>query len=287
MKEFLKLLVSFLPIKLQTYINFPIRMGYFPRLNNPRSFNEKVQYRKLYQNNPNFVICSDKYEVRDFVANRIGEEFLIPLMYVGDDITEEYLNSLNTGYVVKTTHDSGGVSIVRAGEKPNYRDIVSRTRESLKRDFGKLVHESWYSDIKPKVIIEQMLQDGNGNPPSDFKFHVFNQKDGSDLIFLAIDYDRFTDRQSRSFYNEKGELLPFGSEFKNKCKPLGNVKNLSQMFSLARELSKGFDYVRVDLYNVDGQIFFGELTFAPGSGYTLFTERKYDFDFGNHWQLAK
>lgn len=285
MKEILKSLVLLLPNKWQVWLNVKVRVGYFPNLNHPKSFNEKVQHRKLYDHNPLFVICSDKYAVREYVREKIGEEYLIPLLYVGDSISESDLQAIDCDYVAKTTHDSGGIAIVKQGDKVDLTVIVKTLKKSLGHDFGKQVMEPWYSKIKAKIIVEKMLKNEAGNSPDDYKFHVFNDGKGNKKVLLAVDYDRFSDDQSRTFYDENGNILPFGSEYKNKFTPLRRIENFNKLISLAKQLAEDFEYVRVDFYIVKETIFFGELTFAPGSGYTVFSERKYDFELGSFWKL--
>jgi hypothetical protein len=283
MKDLLKKMLLFFPIKWQIFINFRIRNGYFPNFEKPKSFNEKVQVRKLYDDNPLFVTCSDKYLVREFVGDKIGFEYLIPLIYVGEDLTVDILKSLKKNYVVKTTHDSGNVFLVKENESIDYNNVVHKIRDALKFDFGSMVHEPWYSKIEPKVIIEEMLLSELDIIPNDYKFHVFNSKSGNATVILGVDFDRFTSLQSRSFFDEQGNSIEMEIDYPNrKCK-LPNIDNLNEMFKIAKVLGSSFDYVRVDLYSVNNKIFFGELTFAMASGFAIFKSKEKDFEFGSYW----
>ncbi|BCE00394.1 ATP-grasp fold amidoligase family protein [Marinicellulosiphila megalodicopiae] len=287
MKELLKLAVTKLPNKWQVYLNFRVRVGYFLSLKNPKGFNEKIQHRKLYDNNPLFTLCSDKLLVRQYVKDKIGEQYLIPLLYSGDNISISTLKSIESDYVVKTTHDSGGLCVVDKNKTNNYQQIKQILDRSLAHDFGKQVTEPWYSKIEPKIIVEKMLKGKDGGVPKDFKFHVYT-KNGKQKIILNVDYDRFTDEHSRTYYDEELNILPFTwSCEKNYFKELKEVANYQQMLSLVKKLAEDFDYVRVDLYNVDGQIYFGELTFAPGSGFEPYCDKKYDFMLGDYWDYPK
>lgn len=285
MKEILKSLVLFLPIKWQIFINFKVRIGYFPHLYKPRSFDEKIQYRKLFDKNPLFVTCSDKYAVRDYVKNKIGEQYLIPLLYVADDITKEDLEKISCDFVAKTTHDSGGIAIVKQTAPVDFDKVVKGLRKSLQHDFGKETTEPWYSKIQPKIIVEKMIKDENGNSPSDYKFHVFNEKNGDCKVILGVDYDRGTQFHTRTYYDENLNILPFSTIYNNEFRTIKNSPHLEQMLALSKKLAVDFTYVRVDLYLTKDRVYFGELTFAQASGFNKFNERKYDFELGSYWNL--
>ncbi|MFT6989209.1 MAG: hypothetical protein ACJASL_001177 [Paraglaciecola sp.] len=284
MKGLLKKLVLLLPLKLQIFLNFKVRIGYFPKLSKPRSFNEKIQHRKLYDDNPLFSICSDKFEVRNYVESKIGEEYLIPLLFVGDEISEQELRNLQGNYVVKATHDQGSVFLKKDDDTPNFSSVASQFNKALQCDFGRFSGEPWYSKIPPRIIVEEFISNDTNERPRDYKFHVFKNEDGF-VTYLAVDFDR-GDGMTRNFYDRNGTRLPFGCNHPTNEKSIDEVKNLQKMFDLAEELASDFDYVRVDFYNVDGKIYFGELTFAPQSGFNLFYPPLYDFEFGSHWQLS-
>ncbi|GGB75169.1 ATP-grasp fold amidoligase family protein [Shewanella inventionis] len=284
MKQILKKLLLLFPIKIQIFFNFRARNGYFPNFKKPKSYNEKVQFRKLFDNNPLFVTCSDKYKVRGYVEAKVGKDYLIPLLYVGENISEKVLRNIEKNFVVKTTHDSGTVIIIKKNDEVDYKFVVDSITKSLGYDFGKLVHEPWYSKIEPKVIIEEMLQGENGSVPNDYKFHVFNRKNESPKVILGVDFDRFTKNQSRSFFDESGRQLDFEIDYPNLKKERPNIDNLDEMFRIAKALSEDFDYVRVDLYSVNNKIYFGELTFAMASGFAIFRTKEQDFEFGKFWE---
>lgn len=281
MKYLFKKLVYLLPIKTQIIIRGLYHLGYYLDLNHPKTFNEKIQARKLDKVNDLFVICSDKAAVRKYVADKIGEEYLIPLIYVGSTITVEQLKKFGIGIVAKTTHDSGNVHLITDSNQ-NYQEICSALLGHFDHDFGKRTHENWYSKISPQIIVEKLLVKKNGEIPEDYKFHVFN-KNGKFKVILQIDYDRFTDH-NRSFYDENLKLLPFSIKYKNYQKEITiPPKNFDRMIDLSKKLSSEFEYVRVDFYNVDGDIYFGELTFAHGSGFEDFLPKKYDLIIGQEW----
>jgi len=283
-KNSLKALVKMLPVKAQIWINFRIRVGYFPNLGSPKTFNEKIQWRKLNADNPLFVTCSDKLSVRDFVREKVGGKYLIPVLFSGKKISVGQLRSLDGDYVVKTTHDSGGVFIVKSGSDNDFNFIAQGLEKSLLRDFGREVQETWYSKIEPMVLAEKMLQDSLGNSPQDFKFHVF-RKGTERKIVLQVDYARYQSH-SRSFYDEALTLLPYSLKYPNDLREIGEIENYKEMITLVEKLSEDFGYSRVDLYNVDGRIYFGEITFAAESGFGRFSSKQVDNELGEYWGVC-
>ena len=262
---------------------FRKRLGYWPNLENPQSFNEKIQHRKFYWHNPSFSEYADKYAVRAYVKATIGEEYLVPLIAVHHSVSELDFDAYGPNYVIKLTHDSGGVFLCKNG-KINRAKVLRRLKRKFKRNMGIKRNETWYTPIKPKIIVEALLQDKSGNVPEDFKIHVFNKPGEAPRCFLQVDYQRFSNKH-RSLYSESGELLPFSLKVVNKFVELDQPKNLSKMFELAKKLSQGLDYSRIDLYNIEGKIYFGEMTFAHAGGFGRFTPDEYDFKIGEWWQL--
>lgn len=283
-RKILLALLRIMPNKLHIWLRFRYHVGYFPSFNNPKSYNEKLQHRKLCENNPLFTTCSDKLMVREYVKQKVGSKYLVPLLFKGDDICKEDLESINEDFVIKPTHDSGSACIVQKDNDIDLNSVVVQIKQALKHDFGSETLETWYSLIKPRVIIEKMLKNTDGKSPNDFKFHVFNSDKGSKVIF-SVDYDRHINH-SRTFYNEDLEVLPFSAgDCANYLIPIDNLENYDEMLYVVKKLAEDFDYVRVDLYNIDGKIYFGELTFAPQSGYLEFSDFKYDYILGNYWDM--
>lgn len=281
MKKFFNKLIVFLPRKLQIQLKGLWNLGYWLRLDKPITFNEKINKRKLDKINELFVICSDKAKCRDYVKNIIGEKYLIPILYIGKDITVEKLGSFGANIVVKSTHGSGNVFIIR-DESDSLSLICKSVLESLSEDYGKKTFEHWYSKIEPMIIVEKLLIKTDGNLPEDYKFHIFNNK-GNVKVILQVDYDRFIEH-TRTFYDEDLNILDLSIKYPNKKIPLIKPDNYENMLYIAKQLSKDFDYVRVDLYNLEGQIYFGELTFAHGSGFEKFDCKKNDYLLGGYWQ---
>lgn len=265
----------------KTQIRCYKKLGYWPNIRQPQTFNEKIQHRKFYDSpNPLFSVCADKFRVRQYVAEKIGEQYLIPLLDVVETPEALNLKAYGERFVVKTTHDSGGVFICQR-DQVNKVSLCKKLHKHLSRDAGKRRNEYWYSAIKPKIIVEQCLTDENGRLPEDYKFHIFN-KGNQKTFYLQVDYDRH-EQHKRSIYDANGQLTQIGLKKPVYTKPLANIQNYSKMVELAEKLAAEFSYVRVDLYNLNGQIYFGELTFGHGSGFERFSKKEFDQQWGQLW----
>ncbi|ALS31794.1 hypothetical protein PTRA_a0436 [Pseudoalteromonas translucida KMM 520] len=267
--------------KLMTRVDIFYRHGYWPNFKTPRSFNEKIALRKLNPL-PIYTELSDKYLVRKFVEKTIGPEYLIPLYKVVDRLCLEDLRDLPSNYVIKSNHASGSehITIVNEESKLNKIDIVNKFKNSLLQPYGLNSAELHYKEIKRKVIIEKFISD-NGKVPVDYKFHVFNKK-GKTKWFLQIDIDRQINHK-RVLLDDELKQVEFDIQHKSFAwEPIYN-KEIFQMAELAKKLSSNFNYCRVDFYLVNGDIFFGEMTFTHGGGCEVFYPKAADFIFGDHW----
>lgn len=242
----------------------------------PETFNQKIQFRKLYDNNPLYSICSDKYRVREYVKEKIGEEYLVPLYLVTDKLTEEQWDKLPNSFVAKTNHDSGTVKIIKDKSKVDKKKILRELNMSLKFDYGVSSLEKYYSDIPRKIIIEKYLED----EIIDYKFLCFNGK--VEMLFLCL--NRNTTGLNVDFYSKEWQKLPFERHYKSSNKILEKPSNYEKMLGISEELSKEFDFVRVDLYEINNKVYFGELTFCPGSGLEEFTPEEWDYKLGSYWK---
>lgn len=255
---------------------FKSKLGYeIDFTKEPETFNQKIQFRKLYDNNPLYSICADKYRVREYVKSKIGEEYLIPLYFVTDNLTEEQWEHLPNSFVIKPTHDNGTVRVVKDKTKVNKNKILKDMELALKLDYGKVSMENFYSDIPRKIIAEKYLKDNI----EDYKFHCFKDK-----IFL----ERITKIGLGSMYDiEKWKNLKFSIGYDVDGTTYEKPKKFEEMVEIAKKLSEDFEYVRVDLYNVDGKIYVGELTFCESSGFGKFTDEAWDYKFGSYWNQKK
>ncbi|MFK4786231.1 ATP-grasp fold amidoligase family protein [Fusobacterium sp. MFO224] len=263
---------------------FKKRVGYEIDFNKePKTFNEKIQFRKLYDKNPLYSICADKYRVREYVKDKIGEEYLIPLLLVTDKLTEEQWDKLPNQFVAKANHNSGPVQIVKDKSKANKKEIIRELNNQLKLDYGVLSLENWYSDIPRKIIVEKYL-DHEGDTLEDFKFSVF--RDEKKIFVDNIIIRNKKNLHSRIFdENWEPQNFQMGTiKYEAKIK---KPNKYEEMLEIVKKLGQDFDYARVDLYNINGIIYFGELTFAENSGFGEFNPSEYDYKFGNFWKQKK
>lgn len=237
----------------------------------PETFNQKIQFRKLYDDNLLYSICADKYRVREYTKEKIGEEYLVPLYLVTNKLTEEQWDKLPNSFVAKANHNSGPVQIVKDKTKANKKEIIRELNNQLKLDYGILSMEKYYSDIPRNIIVEKYLKDNI----EDYKFHTFRKK-----VYL----ERITREGLGSMYSVdvwKNMNFSIGYQVDNNIYP--KPKNFEKMLEIVKKLSQEFEYVRVDLYNVDGKIYVGELTFCESSGFGKFTQEEWDYKFGSYW----
>jgi hypothetical protein len=261
---------------------------YLPDFHNPKTFNEKINYRKRNAEHKLFSVCADKIEAKRWAAEIIGDEFIIENYYVGKSITPSKLKEIISekgDCLVKANHNSGPVHLLTPSSTVEQIDRACfSVNEQLKVDFGKLSGEPWYSEIQPRVLVERCLRPEPGETDiRDYKFHVFKQKDGNSKIVLHIDFDRYTNH-NRSFFDEQLNWLPFAIKYPAIRREIEKPKSYDKMCELAKILAKPFSYARVDFYNVAGSIYFGEVTFAHESGAGDFTMYAYDLWMGKLWQ---
>lgn len=252
----------------------------------PETFNQKIQFRKLYDNNPLYSICADKDRVREYVKEKIGEEYLVPLYLVTDKLTEKQWDKLPNSFVAKANHNSGPVQIVKDKTKVNKKEIIRELNNQLKLDYGILSMEQYYSDIPRKIIVEKFLENKEEKDLRDYKFFCFD----GEVKYCQLIKNR-TIEETIDFYNRNWEL----QEFIGLLNPINPIekhsttvnnkpKNYSLMLELAEKLARDFDFVRVDFYNIDGKIYFGELTFCPASGIGTFIPEEWNYKFGSYWK---
>ncbi|EGR2552346.1 ATP-grasp fold amidoligase family protein [Vibrio parahaemolyticus] len=279
-KQYIYKKLESIPFNLGLKIKFKRAHGYDLNFD---TFNGKIQRRKLKGKNRLFSLCSCKFTVREYVKYKIGEKYLIPLLYISDKISEEDIKDLNQSAVIKATHNSGPVYIYDQ-DRENAAEIARSLNEQVKNDYGKASYEKWYSDINPLILAEEKLVKKDGSIPEDYKFHVFNQGNDDFVIFVQVDFERHKDH-NRTIYDVDLNIIDTDICYKNKKVILQKPEGFSEMIDVVKKLASDFSYVRVDLYNVDGAVFFGELTFAHGSGFEKFSNIEYDILFGKLWKL--
>lgn len=255
-----------LPDYLYLKYKFKTFMGYSLNLNNPKTFNEKLQWLKLYDRKQEYTKIVDKYKVREYISEKIGEEYLIPLLGVWDDPDDIDFDTLPNQFVLKCNHDSGGLSICRDKKTFDVNIAKKKLKKSLKTNYYYSGREWPYKNVSRKIIAEKyMVNDSNSNEFTDYKFFCFNGY--VDCVMVCL--DRNSGDPKFYFFDKDWKLKRLNKRGKEAPKDFTIPKPecIDKMFEIASKLSEGFPFVRVDLYQSYGKIYFGEMTFYPDSGF--------------------
>lgn len=267
------------------YIKLMFRsiMGYELPLENPKTFNEKLQWIKLYDRNPQYTIMADKVKAKEYVSELLGDSLIIPTLGVWDRADIIDFSSLPKQFVLKCNHNSGlGMTICTDKDKLDIKKTISDARRGLKQNYYMYGREWAYKDIPRRIFAEKYMIDKKEGELRDYKFFCF----GGKCKFFKIDFDRFTEHHA-NYFDLNRNLLTLGEVI---CPPKPDKKlripdTIDKMVEYAEILSKNHPFLRVDFYDVDGHIYFGEMTFYPSSGFGPFTEEKWDRILGDMLQL--
>lgn len=246
----------------------------------PVTYADKLAWLKLNKKNPLLTKLVDKYEVRTFVEERIGSEYLIPLLGVYNSTTEIPWDTLPEKYVLKCTHDSASVILHTADEGFDKEAAIKSLNKHLGRNMYYYAREYAYKDVPPRIVCEAFLDD-DGKAPSDYKILCF----GGEPKYIILDMDRFGDHH-RDCYDTNWVKQDLTADHEQGAGVAPKPEGLDNMLELARTLSKGFPHVRVDFYNVAGKIYFGEMTFFPWGGPIWFKPDEWNYQFGELIQLG-
>ncbi len=282
----LEMLVSFLiPDKLYTNFRFLKHFGRFPNYGNPGSFNEKIQWLKLYDRNSLKTFCADKILVRKYAKEKIGEDICVPLLFHSDDLddlTQEVLP--DTPFVIKTNHDSGSVYVFDKKSDCNIEELKFLLKRHLDRNYFYKTREFQYKNIHRQFLIEKKLVSKDDNGLIEYDFHCSK----GNILFLTYDNTKNKVRY-RKVLNEDFTDAGFTYSYRSKTAEYKGVlekpMNYNLMVDYAKKLSEDFLYVRVDFFYVNDQIFLGELTFHPGSGLSRFFPDSFDYSMGEKIKL--
>ena len=260
---------------------FPLKVGYKLNLNNPQTYNEKIQWLKLYDRNPKYTTMVDKAEAKKYVAGIIGEEYIIPTIAVYDSVEEIDFDKLPSQFVLKVTHDSGGIVICKDKSKLDIPSTLALLNKSLKTNYYWKNREWPYKNVKPRIIAEQYMEDESGWQLKDYKIFCFN----GEPKFIEVDYDRYIGHKL-NVYDLNWNFIDFYMTSPNdKNVRIEKPAKLDEMLDIAKKLSVGLKFVRVDLYSINENIYFGELTHYPGSGFIDFHPKEYDNKLGGMLSL--
>ncbi len=264
----------------ETYlkIGYRIRMNKKLNLKHPTTFNEKLQWLKIYDRKPVYTMMVDKYEVKKIVADKIGGEYIIPTLGVWDKFDDVDFDSLPNQFVLKCTHDSGGLVICRDKSKLDIEAVRKKINRCLKRNYYYTNREWPYKNVKPRIIAEKYMADESGYELKDYKFFCF---DGlAKVMFIASDRFNPNEETKFDFFDMDFNHLPFTNGHPNASHDIRCPESFEKMKELAGILSKGIPQVRVDFYDINGQVYFGELTFSHWSGMTPFEPEEWDEKLG-------
>ncbi|SIS82743.1 ATP-grasp fold amidoligase family protein [Salimicrobium salexigens] len=274
-------LTDFIPDKLMINLQYKIATGRTLNLKNPTRFSEKLQWYKLFYRDPLLTKCADKYEVREYVSSKGYEDILVPLYGVYDRGEDIDFEDLPDKFVLKTTNGSHTNILCEDKSKLDKKATVRTLNTWLKKRSSKLGREWAYYDINPKIICEKYLDKDKNNDLIDYKFFCFN----GEPIYLYVIIERFLeDGLKLGIYDTEFKKLPYRrADINGITSNVSKPKNFDKMVEIAKKLSEDFPHVRVDFYNIDGEIFFGELTFYDGSGYKGFIPDEFDFILGREF----
>ena len=254
-------------------------------LDNPKTLNQKLQWLKLYDRKPEYTVMSDKYAVRAYIAEKLGEEYLIPLLGVWDDPEDIDFAALPDKFVLKCNHNSSmGMCICKDKSKLDSEKIKRELKKGLQQDYYLTGREWPYKDIKRRIIAEQYMESSADDLP-DYKIHCFN---GEPRMILVC-RDRFkATGLTEDFYTQSWERLPLKRpNVPNASEQIHKPAQLEKMLEMAKILAKDIPFVRVDFYEINGKIYFGEITFFPASGMVPFEPEQWDETFGSWLKLPK
>lgn len=280
--------LNWIPPQKMIQINYKRKMGRAIDLNNPKTLNEKLQWLSLYDRKPEYTMMVDKFEVRKYIEVTIGKEYLNDLLGVWDNAEEIDFDQLPNEFVLKTNHASGGVIVCTDKSKLDKERVIKNLNARLKMNPWYYYQEWPYKEVKPKIIAEKYLrQIVNGNEGLiDYKFYCFNGVPKFLYICREV-YFRDDRKDFLDFYDTQFHKLPVKrADIASFEEIMIKPNNFEEMLNIAKILSKGHLFVRVDLYSVDDQVYFGELTFKPTGGFAKFDPPEYDEIWGRELDIS-
>jgi len=242
----------------------------WPNIKKPKSFNEKMLWLKLNYRNVYDSLLVDKYKVRDYVKEKVGEKYLIPLLKVYSSPSEITIENLPQKFVLKPNHGSGWLYICRNKKEIDITALRKKFEKWHSKNFYFIGREWQYRNIKPVIVCETLLED-QSNKLLDYKFFCFN----GNPKYIQIDVDRF-DNHKRVFYDSFWNKMPFTTLYPKYEHEIPKPSNYNEMENIARKLSDNFAFARIDLYTLNNKVYFGEITLFHGSGNEPFYPKEFD-----------
>ena len=275
-------LVGLLPDRLAIQLLYLRGFGRFIDFDHPRTLTEKINWRKLYQRDPRFRRYSDKLLSKVLVAERVGAQHVIPVLWSGESADDIPFDTLVPPYVIKTNHSCNTNLFVRDRAELDPDRVRATFRDHLAKPYASLLREWGYIDIPRRVFAERMLLTREGKPPEDFKCFVYHGR----VRFIQYDRDRF-EHHTRAYFDREWRRLPAKVLYPQVDTDVDRPERLAEMLAVAEAIGSEFDFVRVDLYHTEQGVFFGEATFYPGGGFDAFEPAAWDAEFGRHWMPAR
>lgn len=250
-----------------------------------QTYNEKLQWLKIHHREAVMTDMVDKYQAKKYVADRIGEEYIIPTLGIYDSVEEINFDALPNQFVLKCTHDSGGIVICTDKSKLDIDATCVKLKKFYKRRYYWQNREWPYKNVPRRIIAEQYMVDESGYELKDYKFFCFDGKPKA--LFIATDRGRKDEETKFDFFDMEFNHLPIKNGHPNSPHPIARPAGFEKMKELAAKLSQGQPHVRVDFYDINGKVYFGELTFYHWSGVVPFDPEEWDYIFGSWIQLPK
>lgn len=269
-------LLNWMPDKPYLQIFYYAEFGKFIDFKNPKTFNEKLNWLKLYYRRPDLITLVDKYEVKKYIADKIGEQHVIPTLGVWDKFEDINFNELPNQFVLKCTHDSGGLVVCKDKSKLNLKEVKAKIEKSLTNNYYLWTREWPYKGVKPRIIAEKYMEDQETGELRDYKFFCFNGE--PKLMFVAS--ERGLKNTKFDFYDMQFHHMNIVQHYPNSEYSIEKPEHFEKMVMLAEKLSAGFPHVRVDFYEANGQVYFGEMTFYHFGAIVPFETEEWDKKIG-------
>ena len=269
--------LRFLPDKMYLQLYYFAQFKKFINFKNPKTYNEKLNWLKINDRNPEYTKMVDKYEAKEYAASIIGDEYIIPTLGIWDKFEDIDFDQLPNQFVLKCTHDSEGIVIVKDKSRLNLEEAKNKINEAMKYNFYYIGREYPYKNIKPRIIAEEYMEDQTYHELRDYKFFCFDGEPKA--MFVASDRDK--GETKFDYFDMNFNHLDIVQHYPNAKEKIDKPVNFKKMIELSKKLSSNLKHVRVDFYEVNGMLYFGELTFYHFSGLQPFNDTKWDLKFGD------
>jgi len=256
---------------------YKIRVGKKLNISNPQTFNEKLQWLKLYDRKDIYTTMVDKYEVKKYVSDIIGEQYIIPTLGIYERFDDIIFDDLPNQFVIKCTHDSGGVFVVKDKNNIDLKKIKKFINKHLKKNYYYPCREWPYKNVVPRILVEKYMK----SDLNDYKFFCFNGKPKYCLVCSERNI-----KLKETFFDLNWNIVPFKRKDYSVDNKIIRPEKLDLMIELAKKLSCNVPFLRVDFYEIDGVVYFGELTFYPANGLSRFDPDEWDYKLGQLIELS-